>query len=86
MEKLIAISELFNISLDELIMDKETSTATESSSKTDFTNELKEKVFTDENKQKAKKTLKISAIIFGIVLLIDIVSMIVYFSLFGLPQ
>ena len=85
MEKLIAISELFNISLDELIMDKETST-TESSSKTDFTNELKEKVFTDENKQKAKKTLKISAIIFGIVLLIDIVSMIVYFSLFGLPQ
>ena len=58
----------------------------EASTKLELANELKEKVLTDENKQKAKKGLKIVAIIFGIILLIDVISMIVYFSLYGFPQ
>lgn len=49
-------------------------------------NELKEKVLTDKNKQKAKRGLKIVAIILGIIVLIDVISMIVYFSLYGFPQ
>ena len=48
--------------------------------------ELKEKVLTDENKKKAKKGLKIAAIIFGVIVLIDVISMIVYVSLYGFPQ
>ena len=86
MEKLVAISVLFEMSLDELVMDKVSSSAREASAKSELVNELKEKVLTDENKQKAKKGLKIVAIIFGIILLIDVISMIVYFSLYGFPQ
>lgn len=86
MEKLIAISDLFEISLDELIMDKAPASDKESSSKTEMANELKEKVFTDVNKYKAKKGLKILGIILGIILLIDVISMVVYFCLFGFPK
>ena len=39
-----------------------------------------------ENKKKAKKGLKIAAIIFGVIILIDVISMIVYVSLYGFPQ
>ena len=48
--------------------------------------ELKEKVLTDENKKKAKKGLKIAAIIFGVIVLIDVISLIIYVSLYGFPQ
>ena len=86
MEKLIAISDLFEISLDELVMDKVPTQMRETSSKSEIASELKEKVLTDENKNKAKKGLMIAAIIFGIIVLIDFISMIVYFSLYGFPQ
>lgn len=76
MENLIAISDLFEISLDELVMDKQLS------NKADWA----EKVLTSDNKRKAKHGLKILGIIFGVIVLIDIISMIVYFSLYGFPQ
>ncbi len=74
MEKLIAISDLFEISLDELVMDKSPSHIGETSTKSEIAKELRQKVLTDENKQKAKRGLKIVAIIFGIMLLIDVIS------------
>ena len=86
MEKLIAISDLFEISLDELVMDKVPEHIGENTAKSEIVGELKEKVLTEKNKQKAKRGLKIAAIIFGIIVLIDVISMIVYFSLYGLPQ
>ena len=86
MEKLIAISDMFQISLDELVMDKVQTQTGETPSKAEIVNELKEKVLTDENKKKAKKGLKIAAIILGIIVLIDVISMIVYVSLYGFPQ
>jgi transcriptional regulator with XRE-family HTH domain len=70
-EKLIAISDMFEISLDELVMDKVPTQIGEASSKSEIAIELKEKVLTDENKKKAKKGLKIAAIIFGVIVLID---------------
>ncbi len=76
MEKLIAISDLFEISLDELVMGKEASNK----------KEWAEKILTSDNKKKAKQGLKVVAIIFGVFVLIDIISMIVYFSLYGFPQ
>ena len=86
MEKLIAISDMFEMSLDELVMDKVPTKIEEMSSKSEFASKLKEEVLTDENKKKAKKGLKIAAIIFGIIVLIDVISMIVYVSLYGFPQ
>ena len=46
---------MFEISLDELVMDKVPTQIGEDSSKSEIAIELKEKVLTDENKKKAKK-------------------------------
>ncbi|MGN1204902.1 MAG: hypothetical protein ACI4SA_07570, partial [Lachnospiraceae bacterium] len=64
MEKLIAISDLFEISLDELVKDKAPVSAGE----------------------KAKRGLKLAAIVLGVMILIDVISMIVYFGLYGFPR
>ncbi len=86
MEKLTAISNLFVISLDELVMDKIPMETGKSADKSEIINELQQKVLTEENKKKAKRGLKITAILFGILVLIDMISMIVYFGLYGFPK
>ena len=88
MEKLVAISELFDISLDELVLDKavKKEEASEQIVKSELYNDIKEHVLTEDNKKKAKKGLKIAGIVLGVLLLIDLVSMIIYFALFGIPQ
>lgn len=86
MEKLIAISDLFEISLDELVMDKVSDQMGETLSKSETVSQLKENVFTDGNKKMLKKGVKIAAIMFGVIVLIDVISMIVYVSLYGFPQ
>ena len=86
MEKLIAISDMFGISLDELVMDKIPDQMGETLSKSETVSQLKENVFTDGNKKMLKKGVKIAAIMFGVILLIDVISMIVYVSLYGFPQ
>lgn len=86
MEKLIAISNLFEISLDELVMGKEPDTENTVDSKSVIGNVLNEKVLTSDNKMKAKRSLKIAGIFLAVILLIDIISMIIYFSLYGIPQ
>ena len=88
MEKLVAISELFGISLDELVLDKavKKEEASEQIVKSELYNDIKEHVLTEDNKKKAKKGLKIAGIVLGVLLLIDLVSMIIYFALFGIPQ
>ena len=87
MEKLVAMSDLFGITLDELVLDK-TPARPESapaSAKADIAGEIKEKVLTEDNKKKAKKGLKIAGIIIGTIVIIDLLSMIIYFVLFGAP-
>jgi transcriptional regulator with XRE-family HTH domain len=86
MEKLIAISDMFGISLDELVMDKVPAQMGETFSKSETVSQLKKTVFTDGNKKMIKKGVKIAAIIFGVIVLIDVISMIVYVSLYGFPQ
>ena len=88
MEKLVAISELFDISLDELVLDKavKKEEAQEQVVKSELYSDIKEHVLTEDNKKKAKKGLKIAGIVLGVLLLIDLVSMIIYFALFGIPQ
>lgn len=86
MEKLVAMSDLFGVTLDELVMDKAPAPGGEATAATELISEIRQKIFTSQNKQKARQGLKIAAIIFGIMLLIDIISMIVYFCCYGIPQ
>ena len=85
MEKLIAISDLFDVSLDNLVMGKEDDAQPPTSAKSEFATVLNEKVLTQNIKKKAKKILKIIAIIAGAVLAIDAISMIIYFAVNGFP-
>ena len=85
MEKLIAMSDLFGVSLDNLVMGKEEA-QTPAAGKSEFTAVISEKVLTDTNKKKAISVLKILGIIAGAILLIDAVSMIIYFAVNGLPM
>ena len=78
MDKLVLLGELFDISLDELVLGRVPVTT-----KLD---ELGAKVMTTENKQKAKKGLKIVGIIAGAVLAIDVISMIVAYLFYGFPK
>ena len=86
MEKLAAISDLFEISLDELVIGKEPNAENTVDSKSAFVNVLNKQVFTPDNKKKAKKGLKIAGIALAVIFLIDILSMIIYFTLYGIPQ
>ena len=54
--------------------------------KSELYSDIKENVLTDDNKKKAKKWLKIVAIVFGIMLALDMISLIVAAIVYGLPQ
>ncbi len=85
MEKLIAISDLFDISLDKLVMGKEDESQISATTKSELVSVLNEKVLTQKNKKNAKSILKIIGIIAAAIVLIDIISMIIYFAVNGLP-
>ena len=79
LEKLVAMSDMFGISLDELVLDKAPEPTLEAQApKADLYTDIKENVLTEDNKKKAKKGLKIAAIIAGVVVLIDAVSFIIF--------
>ena len=87
MEKLIAISDLFEISLDELVMDKAPEPApAPHPAGSELYSDIKEKVLTEENRKKAKKGLKIAAIVLGAVLAVDVVSFVIYVAVNGFPK
>lgn len=91
MEKLVAISDLFGISLDELVLDKVPEPVPEvQPAKSDIYSEIKAdikaNVLTDSNRKKIKKGLKIAGIIIGAILAIDIISFVVYVALNGFPK
>lgn len=88
MENLVAISELFEISLDELVLNKVPEEADTSAQvvKSEFYSDIKESVLTEENRKKAKKGLKIAAIVLGIIVLIDLISFVIYVLMNGFPH
>ncbi|MBR4627494.1 MAG: helix-turn-helix transcriptional regulator [Ruminococcus sp.] len=88
MEKLAAISELFGISLDELVLDKKPEPAPEreAPAKDSLYTDIKEKVLTDGNRKKMKKGAKIALIVLGVFLTVDVISFAVYVAINGLPQ
>ena len=86
MEKLTGLSDLFEISLDELVLGKVPEVQAQSIKVSNVAEAIEEKVLTPRNKKRARKILKITLVIFGIVLVIDVISMVVYFLLYGIPQ
>ena len=82
-EKLIELGKIFDCSMDYLlkedVMEKD-------GAQTTIFSEISKKASTQENKEKSKKILKIVGIILGVVLAIDIVSMILYFYFLGFPS
>ncbi|MBR3667310.1 MAG: helix-turn-helix transcriptional regulator [Ruminococcus sp.] len=87
MEKLIAISDLFGISLDELVLDKAPEPApAPQSAKSELYTDIKEKILTEDNGKKVRKGLKIAGIVLGAVMLVDIISFVIYVILNGFPK
>ena len=88
-EKLIELEKLFECSMDYLLKDEVTEKTGASVSESTFTEkvtEISKKVMTDKNKGKAKKILKIIVIILAVFLVVDIISMILYFCVLGTPR
>lgn len=88
MEKLVAMSDLFGISLDELVLDKspEPAPVEQVPVKSELYSDIKKYVLTDDNKKKVRKGTKIALIVFGIILAIDAISFVVYAAINGLPK
>lgn len=84
LEKLRMLSDYFEISLDELVMGKESEKI--NNQKESFLKSMEDKILTPPNKRKATKILKIIGIVFLVLFIIDVLSMIVYFSIYGLPK
>ena len=86
-DKLIKLGKILECSMDYLLKEEvsgKTYAAQEGVS--EKIEQLGRKVMTDKNKSKAKRILKIVGIIFAALLVIDVISMIVYFLIFGLPH
>lgn len=86
LEKLIAIGDFFEISLDELVMDvkAEESTKTESLPMNGF-ERIIDRIDQGKVKIYRKKILKIVLIIIVIIFAIDLISLIIYLILNGFP-
>ena len=88
-EKLIELGKIFECSMDYLLKDEVAEKTGDSVSESYFTEkvtEISKKVLTDKNKGKAKKILKIIGIILAVFLVVDIISMILYFCVLGTPH
>ena len=86
-DKLIELGKLFDCSMDYLLKEEITEKGgVQTSGFTKKVEEIKRKVMTGKNKEKAKKILKIIGIILAAVLTIDIISMILYFFVLGTPN
>ena len=66
--------------------EKKTVTTKDSQTSSAMVQILEEKILTTENKMKTKKGLKFAGIIAGVILVVEIISMIAYFLLYGIPK
>lgn len=74
------------LSQEELVLGKMVSDEKDSGKKEDLLGRIDEKVLNVENKKRVGKWLKIFGIILGVFVGIDLISMIIYFFLFGAPK
>lgn len=91
---MITLSAYFGITLDELVLGKKDMPENMTENMTDNTvgktvekvMDISEKMFTPENKKKVRKGLKIAGIAAAVILAVDIISMVIYFVLYGVPK
>lgn len=83
MDKLILLSEYFNVSMDELVKGKKTPDA---DTEADDTLEVKSNKQKKSIKDTIFLTLKILSTILGALVLVDIIAMIIYFLTNGFPS
>ena len=82
-EKLIELGKLFKCSMDYLL--KEDITEKEGAQSSIFNESVKElgkKALTDKNKNKMKKILKIVGIVLGVILAVDVISLLIAIILY----
>lgn len=82
-EKLIELGKFFDCSMDYLLKEE---VIEKGDVQTSILTQISRKVVNLKNKDKSKKLLKIIGIILAVVLVIDIVSMILYFCILGIPH
>lgn len=86
-DKLIELGKLFDCSMDYLLKDEVTEKiGTPTSGFAEKVEKISQKMMTDKNKDKLKKLLKIIGIIWAVVLTVDVISMILYFLISGIPN
>ena len=86
-DKLIELGKLFDCSMDYLLKEEVTEIGgAQTSAFTEKVEEIGRKVMNNINKDKAKKIFKIIGMVFAMILIIDIISMILYFSVLGIPK
>ena len=83
-EKLIELGKLFDCSMDYLLKDDITEKGAVQTF--DFIESIGKNVMAYKNRSKVKKILKIIGIILAVVLTVDIISMILYFLVLGIPN
>ncbi len=83
MDKLILLSEYFNVSMDELVKGKKTP---DTDTEADDTLEVKSNKQKKSIKDTIFLTLKILSTILGALVLVDIIAMIIYFLTNGFPS
>lgn len=83
-EKLIELGKLFDCSMDYLLKDDITEKGEVQTF--DFIESIGKNVMAYKNRSKVKKILKIIGIILAVVLTVDIISMILYFLVLGIPN
>lgn len=86
-DKLIELGKLFDCSMDYLLKEEVTEkSGVQANGFTERVEEISKKVMSDKNKGRARRILKIIGIALAAALAIDIISMILYFCVFGTPH
>lgn len=86
-DKLIELGKLFECSMDYLLKDELTEkSGVQMSNFTEKVEEISKKVMTDRNKSTAKKVMKVIGVVFAVLMIVDVITMILYFLIFGIPQ
>ncbi len=85
-DKIIQLSRLFDCSIDYLLKEELTEKQQVTQTMADKLMGIKDRMLTENNKRKAKFTLKLAGIVFGVLLAVDFIAMIIYFAVNGLPN
>ncbi len=85
--KLIELGKMFSCSMDYLLKDDITEKNGETiGAMNEKTEEIKSKVINEKNKKRYKNSIKIGTRIISLLIIIDIISFIIYYLIFGLPN